>query len=56
MNKISVKLAGLFTAVAFAVTASSASALTVTPELIALLQGLGVSSDVIAALTVAEGG
>lgn len=56
MKKISVKLAGVLTAVAFAVTASSASALTITPELIALLQGLGVSSDVIATLTVASGG
>jgi len=51
MKKLSVKIAGAFVAVAFAVTASSASALT-TQELINLLVSAGlVSADQVAALT-----
>jgi hypothetical protein len=51
MKTISVKVAGIFVAFAFAVTASSASALT-TQELIDLLVGAGlVSSDQVASLT-----
>jgi peptidoglycan hydrolase-like protein with peptidoglycan-binding domain len=54
MKNISVKFAGAFVAFAFAVSAVPASALT-TSEIVSLLSSLGVSADVIAAITAAEG-
>lgn len=56
MKKLSVKLAGAFVAVAFAVTASSASALT-TQELIDLLVGAGLlTQDQVSAVVGTAGG
>ena len=55
MKNISVKFVGAFVAFAFAITAAPASALT-TAQIVELLSGLGVSADVIAAITAAEGG
>jgi hypothetical protein len=55
MKNISFKVAGIFASIAFVVAAVPASAMT-TAQLVSLLQGLGVSADVIAAVTAAQGG